>query len=228
MQQKNYFGSGPRRIGTGLTIIASVFMLGGMSSTSCPSTTIPIGGNCGTPVNNPPQEISSDHTLGDANAPVLVFEYSDLQCPFCGSFDRNMFPTLKSDYIDTGKVRFVFRHFPLTNLHADAQRAAEASECAADQSMFFEYIEAVFSDATRQSDLSATVLRDIADEVGLDLTAYDTCIAADAKGPRVEQDVNSGTALGVPGTPTFFVNGIQASTLTLFDLIDCEVTKAGG
>lgn len=211
-----------------MTAVAAIFMLGGMDSASCPSTSVPIGGNCGTAVSNPPQVLAADHILGEADAPVVVFEYSDLQCPFCGSFDRNQFPTLQSDYIDTGKVRFVFRHFPLTNLHADAQRAAEASECAADQDMFFEYIKAVFSDATRQQNLSAAVLREIADEVGLDLTAYDACIAAAAKGPRVEQDVNSGTALGVPGTPTFYVNGIQTNSNTLKDVIDCEITKAGG
>lgn len=226
--QKNRFGLGTRRIGAGLTAIAAIFTLGGMDGASCPSTTTPIGGNCGTAVSNPPQVIAADHVLGEATAPVVVFEYSDLQCPFCGSFDRNQFPTLQTDYIDTGKVRLVFRHFPLTSLHADAERAAEASECASDQDMFFEFIKEVFSDATRQQNLSADVLRQIADEVGLDLTAYDACILAAAKGPRVDQDVNSGTALGVPATPTFYVNGIQANANTLFDIIDCEVTKAGG
>ncbi len=228
MHQVNRFGMGTRRVGGGLALIAAAFMLGGMDSASCPSTTTPIGGNCGTPVSNLPQVIASDHVLGEADAPVLVFEYSDLQCPFCGAFDRNQFPTLKTDYIDMGKVRYVYRHFPLTMTHADAERAAEASECASDQDMFFEYIKEVFSDATRQQNLSADVLREIADEVGLDLTDYDACIAAASKGPRVDQDVNSGNALSVSGTPTFFVNGIRANTATLFDVIDCEVTKAGG
>lgn len=227
MQQKIEFSKRARRLGAVSMCVAAALVMVGTGS-SCPTTTIPIGGNCGTPVNNPPQVISSDHVLGESNAPVTVVEYSDLQCPFCGSFDRNQFPTIKSDYIDTGKVRFVYRHFPLSNLHPDAQRAAEASECAADQGMFFEFIEEVFSDATRQQNLSAAVLRDIADTVGLDLTAYDACIAADNKGTRVDQDVNSGTALGVPGTPTFFVNGIQASAATLTGVIDCEITKAGG
>lgn len=228
MQHKRSFGLGTRRIGSGILMIAATFSLGGMNGTSCPSTTTPIGGNCGTPVSNPPQVIAADHVLGQADAPVVVFEYSDLQCPFCGAFDRTQFPTLKSDYIDTGKVRFVYRHFPLTDSHPDAQRAAEASECASDQDMFFEFITEVFSDATRQQNLSAAVLRDIAEEAGLDLTLYDACILADNKESRVEQDVNSGTALGVPGTPTFYVNGIQASSGTLFDVIDCEIAKAGG
>ena len=229
MNDQSRFGTGSRRLGRGLALIAAAFMLGGMDSTSCPTTTTPpLGGNCGTPVSNPPQVIAADHVLGDATAPVLVFEYSDLQCPFCGAFDRNQFPMLMTDYIDTGKVRYVYRHFPLTNIHPDADRASEASECASDQDMFFEFVKEVFSDATRQQSMSAAVLRTIADEAGLDLTAYDACIAAAAKGPRVDQDVNSGTALGVTGTPTFFVNGIRANTTTLFDIIDCEVTKAGG
>jgi protein-disulfide isomerase len=134
---------------------------------------------------------------------------------------------LQTNYIDMGKVRYVYRHFPLDQ-HMDAQAAAEASECAADQDKFFEFVHEVFSDASRQSDMPADVLRDIAEEAGLDLTMYDACIAADAKAARVNQDVTSGTALGVSGTPTFYVNGIVANTATLFDIIDCELARLGG
>ncbi len=211
-----------------LRIVAAIALFGAMSGATCPGTGPVTPGTCGNRLDSPPSMIASDHVLGDAAAPVTVFEYSDLQCPFCGSFDRNQFPKLQSDYIDMGLVRYVYRHFPLENPHPDARAAAEASECAADQDLFFEFIHAVFSDATRQQDMSADVLREIADEAGLDLTLYDACITADGKGPRVDQDVNSGNALGVGGTPTFFVNGISANSQTLFDVIECELARLGG
>ena len=107
MHQQNRYGAGTRRVGAGLMMFAALFTLTGMSGTECPDTTPGNGnnnGSCGTPVNSLPQITASDHVLGDANAPVTVFEYSDLQCPFCGRFDRNEFPDLMTNYIDTGKA----------------------------------------------------------------------------------------------------------------------------
>lgn len=209
-----------------LCALAGLFFASGMDGTNCGGPPGSNGNNNGNNNSNSngsggPQLLSSDHTLGDVNAPVKVFEYSDLECPFCGAFARNQFQTLKTDYIDTGDVLFVYRHFPLTNIHADAQGAAEASECAADQDMFWEFIELVFEN---QPDESAATLRDHAEALGLDLAAYDACIAA-GKEQRVQQDVTSGTALGVDATPTFFVNGTKTSATNLFDVID---EKLGG
>lgn len=204
-------------------LVAALFFTTGMDGTACPTTNVPnVPGGPNTP--GGPQVISSDHVLGDNAAPVTVIEYSDLQCPFCGAFDRTQFPMLQSMYIDTGKVRYVYRHFPLDSVHPNARAAAEASECAADQDLFFEFIHAVFAD---QSDLSADGLRDLAETAGLNLTQYDACIAADGKEARVNQDVASGTALGVSGTPTFYVNGVAANSNTVFDEIDRQLDALG-
>ncbi len=215
--------SAATRRGLSLMVLTGLFFASGMDGANCGG---PPGNNNGNNNNNNngsggPQLLADDHTLGDPNAPVKVFEYSDLECPFCGAFSRNQFQTLKTDYIDTGDVLFVYRHFPLNNIHPDAQGAAEASECVAEQDMFFEFIEMVFEN---QPDESAETLRDHAEALGLDLAAYDACIA-EGRAQRVQRDVNSGTALGVSSTPTFYVNGTAANTGNLFDVID---QKLGG
>ncbi len=221
--------SGKARTMTNSRRWASVLVLAllvagtGMSTDGCPSMTPMVPTTPDVP-NGGPAVLDGDHTLGEADAPVTVVEYSDLECPFCGSFHRLQFDGIKTDFIDTGKVRLVYRHFPLDSVHPNARGAAEASECAAQQDMFFEYIEAVFDD---QSALSAADLRQVADDLGMDLDAYDTCVAAAATEILVNEDVNSGTALGVASTPTFFVNGEVANLNNVRDTIESELVRLG-
>ena len=87
--------------------------------------------------------LATDHILGSAQAPVTIVEYSDFQCPFCRSFFDGAYPELKKEYIDTSKVRLVYRHFPLS-FHPLAQKSAEASECAGEQGKFWEMHDAIF------------------------------------------------------------------------------------
>ncbi len=195
----------------------------GMNTDGCPSTTPTVPTTPDIP-NGGPEVLDGDHVLGEADAPVTVVEYSDLECGFCGSFHRMQFPGIKTDFIDTGKVRFVYRHFPLDSIHPNARGAAEASECAAQQDMFFEFIDAVFAD---QSALSAADLRQVADDLGLDLDAYDTCVAAAATEILVNQDVNSGNASNVASTPTFFVNGEVANLNDVRETIENELVRLG-
>lgn len=86
-----------------------------------------------------------DHILGDANAPHTIIEYSDFQCPFCRRFFDETYSQLKKDYIDTGKARLVYRHFPLTQLHPVAVKSAEATECANEQGKFWQMHDAIFT-----------------------------------------------------------------------------------
>lgn len=147
---------------------------------------------------------SEDHVLGSANAPVTVVEYADLQCPVCKRFNDETFAAIREKYIDAGRVRWVFRHFPLAQVHPLAEAAAEAAECAAEQGRFWEFHEAVFAE---QASLSEELLEQIAGDLGLDEAAFGACRAGDGQQSRVAADVASGRALGVSGTPTFFVNG---------------------
>lgn len=102
--------------------------------------------NTDTPSPASVMQVGSGHfpVLGNANAPVTVIEFSDFQCPFCESFFKNTFPSLKKDYIDTGKVKFYYRQFPLTSIHPNAQEAAEAAECANEQNKFWQYHDMLF------------------------------------------------------------------------------------
>jgi len=199
---------------------------GGMSGGNCIINALP--GFVPGGVTGGPKILTQDHTLGDANAKVTVVEYGDFECGFCGAFARNEFPTLKTTYVDTGKVRWVFRHFPLSQ-HARARPAAIAAECADDQGMFFEYHDLIFAN---QSDLSDTMLQAHADTLGLDRTAFDACLAGTSKDNRIDEDVTSGGILGVTSTPTFFVNDERIlgfmTAAQLGEIIDRKLNALGG
>ncbi len=184
-------------------LFVCLFVAGGMNGSNCEDAPMPCTGGGGGTAGGP-EVLADDHVLGDADAPVTVFEYGDFQCPFCGAWARSEFPTFAQDYIDTGKVRYVFRHFPLRSIHPRAESAARASECADDQGAFFPYHDEIYAD---QNDLSDENLGNHADALGLDRTQFDACFPGPTKESRVQRDVNSGMALGVTGTPTFFVNG---------------------
>lgn len=156
---------------------------------------------------------ANDHVLGDLGAALTVIEYADFQCPFCGRFARESFPTIKANYIDTGKVRWVFRHFPLTTIHDRAQAAAEASECAADQVDFFDYHDLTFNtvDGTNTTILTDSQLLQNATALGASAGTFNSCTTGHAKAARVQQDVNSATSLGLNSTPTFFIGSQKVS-----------------
>lgn len=161
--------------------------------------------------------------LGPENAPITIVEFSDFNCPFC----QRVNPTLKAlreRYPD--EVRIVFRHYPLDRLHPRARSIAEASVCAAEQDLFWDFHDRVFADGTAMAD---DALRATAEASGLDLTAFDTCVADGRAQVVVERDLSDGAAAGVTGTPAFFVNGVRlsgAQPLEAFvDLIEKEIAR---
>jgi protein-disulfide isomerase len=165
----------------------------------------PANDNGAAPDDNPLLALTAeDHVVGDPAARVTVIEYGDFQCPVCGRFARETYPTVGEDYIATGRVRWVYRHFPLRSVHPDAEAAAQASECAAAQARFWDYHDVLF---TNQAALGAEDLNRYADELGLAVAAFDECRSSGLQTARVQRDVASGQALGVTGTPTFFING---------------------
>jgi protein-disulfide isomerase len=102
-----------------------------------------------------PLPTQDEHVLGANSARVTVIEYVDFQCPFCGRFARNTFPTIKSEYVQTGKVKWILRHFPLRSIHPYAEIAAQATECANNQGSFWAYSDLVFE---KQAELDALLL----------------------------------------------------------------------
>ncbi|MFH1417545.1 MAG: thioredoxin domain-containing protein [Planctomycetota bacterium] len=147
--------------------------------------------------------LDSDHVLGNANAPVTVVEYSSFSCHWCGLFARDEFATLEARYVDTGQVRWVFRS--LLSMGDSAQvLPACAVECAADQGRYFDYRERLFEN---RGDLSESALKEHATALGIERAAFDDCLDGESKIARVQQDVDSGFALGADSTPTFFIDG---------------------
>ncbi len=140
------------------------------------------------------------HALGNLNSPVTVVEFGDFQCPYCGTAEKTA-RKIREEY--KGRVRFVFRHYPLTHLHAFAEKAAEASECAAEQGKFWEAFEKFYDD---QNDLTTPALKHYAAELGLDTSRFDQCLSSGAMAPRVARDAEDARAVAVDRTPTFFVD----------------------
>jgi len=154
------------------------------------------------PPNLPRVEVAAKGpSRGPDNAAVTIVEFSDFQCPFCG----RVFPTvekLMKDY--DGKVRLVFRHFPLS-FHPNAEKAAEAAACAQDQGKFWQMHDKMFSN---QQKLAVEDLKTFAKDIGLDQGKFDKCLDSGEKAAMVSADEKDGESAGVSGTPAFFINGI--------------------
>jgi protein-disulfide isomerase len=146
-----------------------------------------------------PAVTSADWIKGDQNAPVTIVEYSDFQCPFCGAF----YPTMQQVMADyQGKVRWVYRHFPLTSIHPNAEPAAEASECAGEQGKFWEFADKMF---TNQDSESPAFYESTAVALGVNKAKFDACLAAKKYVSKIQAQAQGGASAGVNGTPGSYV-----------------------
>jgi len=142
-----------------------------------------------------------DHVRGPADAPVTLVEYADFECPFCGRW----FPELQRVLKDLGpRVRFVFRHFPISEQHPHAESAAEVAEAAGAQGKFWEMHDLLFR---RQAALDGGHLLAYVRELGLDAVRAERELEREVHRARVRDDIESGLRSGVSGTPMFFING---------------------
>jgi protein-disulfide isomerase len=142
-----------------------------------------------------------DHIRGSPNAAVTLLEYGDYQCPFCGQA-HPIVREIQEAFGDD--LRFAFRHFPLTQIHPYAERAAEAAEAAGAQGRFWEMHDTLYDNQDALDDES---LLGYAQTLDLDLIAFTRDLASGTFAPRVREDFMSGVRAGVNGTPTFFING---------------------
>jgi len=147
-----------------------------------------------------PPVSARDRIMGDSTAKVTLVEYSDFQCPYCKKFNP-IVRRLMSEY--KGKVRWVYRHFPLS-FHAQSQKAAEASECAGDQGKFWEYGDKIFAN---QKSLSPSSFEQFSVDLGLNAGEFKTCLDSGKYAQKVRSDMQGGIAAGVKGTPATFING---------------------
>lgn len=137
---------------------------------------------------------------GHFDAPVTMVEFSDYQCPFCKRHANSVMPNILQEYVDTGKVRFVMREFPLENLHSRAEEASEAALCAGDQGKYWEMHDALFNDQRANTDED---FQRFAEEMGIDTADFALCMLEDRHMERINSDVVEGQKLGVSGTPSF-------------------------
>jgi protein-disulfide isomerase len=167
----------------------------------------------------------NDPVLGDPNAPVTIIEFSDFQCPFCSRWFESVKPQLQP-YIDRGEVRLIYRDFPLS-FHQNAESAAIASECANEQGKFWEYHDVLFEN---QQALDSLSLKQYAADLGLNESQFNSCYDTSKYQGEVQTDFNDGAAVGVSGTPTFFINGtkvVGAQPWSAFQpIIDAELANA--
>lgn len=155
----------------------------------------------------PPVEVSLDKSTGEENAPVVVVEYGDFQCPACQQFFQTTVEQLKIEYVQTGKVRFVFRHFAF--LGDESQWAAEASECANEQGRFWDYYDKLYVEQNGENVgvFSKDNLKQFAVDLGLDTAGFNQCLDSGRYAEKVKQETLEGQQSGVRGTPSVFVNG---------------------
>ena len=145
--------------------------------------------------------IDDDPMMGNHNAPLTLIEFSDYHCPFCRRFSIQTFPKIKSQYIDTGKVRYVFRDYPLDAIHPNARKAAEAAHCAQEQGKYWEMHDAIFE----ENDRGFPDLQDLGERVGLDIASLSKCVQSGIYATEIDKDYQDGTLAGRTGTPGFFL-----------------------
>ncbi len=162
--------------------------------------------------------------LGRPDAPVTLVEYGDLECPFCRRFHQTTFAQLKTEYIDTGKLRYVARDLPLTSIHPEAFHAASATRCAGEQGKFWEMRTALLMVPRLQADtVDAT-----AGKIGLDVARLQACVNADKYRADIERDSEEAIAFNITGTPSFLLaktSEEEVDAITLVGAIPFQALK---
>jgi len=146
---------------------------------------------------------ANDHVLGSADARILVIEYSDTECPFCKTFHTTML-SIMQEYGKEAQVAWVYRHFPIAELHSKAPKEAEALECAGElggNGKFWEYTSKIYEITPSNNGLDPKELLNVAKTVGLSSTAFENCLTSGEFAPRVNLDVQNARELGALGTP---------------------------
>ena len=170
---------------------------------------------------NIPLKISADNDpiIGNPNAPITIIEFSDFQCPFCAKFNIQTLPAIMNEYVNDGKVKLVFRDFPIQSIHPNAVPASIAAECANEQGKFKEMHDALF---VNQKEWNNQKLDDViitftqyASEMGLEERKFDSCLKNGKYIEEIQKDLDDGRTYGISGTPEFFVGNDQIGFIEL-------------
>ena len=148
-------------------------------------------------------------SVGKENAPLVLIEYTDYQCPFCQRYHNDSFAQIKANFIDTGKIRYISRDFPLP-FHENARRSATAARCAAEQGKFWELRHTMIVNANQ---LQADKLGGYAQAASMDVPKFQACVDSDKYRAAIDQDIAEGSAAGVNGTPSFVLGRVENGKL---------------
>ena len=181
------------------------------------------------PVNVTVKIAPGTEMLGDKNAPLTMVEYIDLQCPFCKRYEEGAFAEIRKKLIDTGKLRYYSRDFPL-DMHPHAMKAAAAAHCAGEQGQFWRMREVLM---TNGANLAPDAILGYAKTAGLDAAAFGSCFSSAKYEPQIRASVSEGSAIGVQGTPSFVLGkstpeGVTGAVLVgalAYASIEAEVKK---
>lgn len=211
--------------GVALVAVIAIFVMGG-------------GGGAGNASTQPveltggPEEVQRAEgvAMGDENAPVLLYEFADYQCPACAQFTTFAHPLIEERLVDEGIVRFVRYDFPIITGHPHAFLASRAARCAGDQDAYWQYHDVLYGrqpswSASRTAPVGDFV--DFASELGLDTAAFEQCLASDAHAEEVTRNLRLGEQLGVTGTPTLMINGELVRVRDYTDLEERVMAAAG-
>lgn len=163
------------------------------------------------PVAKAPKEMSLNdpYFMGEDDARVMVVEFTDYQCPFCARHSKNVFPEIKKNFVDTGKIRYAIRDYPL-GFHSQAKSAAIAANCVGEQGKYWDMHEILFNNS---GSLSSDFYAQQVEQLGLNVEKYQTCVDKSDSTKNIEQSLADGNKYGVTGTPKFFVGVIKEDKL---------------
>ena len=175
------------------------------------------------PSNQPVVELKisadNDPIIGNSNAPITIIEFSDFQCPFCAKFHIQTLPKIMEEYIKEGKVKLVFRDFPIQSIHSNALLASVAAECANEQGKFKEMHDKLFENQNewnnKNTDNVIILFNQYSSEMGIGKKEFDSCLKNEKYIKEIQKDLDDGRAYGVTGTPGFFIGNDKIGFIEL-------------
>lgn len=214
-----------RNFAIGLVVVGAIVVVGLMFWTRQITTAIAERGIV-TPEVLPMPASTDGRTWGPTDAIVLIEEYSDFQCPYCGQFALGAGEQIRATYGDTGQVRFEYNHFPF--LGPESIRAAEAAECANEQGAFWQYHDTLFlnQNGENQGAFNDQTLQIFAANLGLDTSAFNSCLDSGKYRESLQTDLATAGERGVNSTPTFFINGEEVRGALPFEQYQAIIEAA--
>jgi protein-disulfide isomerase len=205
--------------------LVSGFLIWGQGSQAASNSVADVGQTVPAPVQQVtryPVEEGGNPSIGPADAPITIIEFSDYQCPYCQKWQATVYQRLLDEY--PTQVRLVYRDYPLNSIHPEAAPAANAANCAGEQDAYWQFHDKLFS---YEYDLGKETYLTYAQELKLDMTAFTACLESDLYAAEVAADLEYAAGLGIQSTPTFFINGLYMVGAQPFEtfkkLIDQEL-----